>query len=783
MNNKPQNNSNEEINHSQLFINSDSEEKTSIDFLLSLILRRKRFFILALIISTSFSLLRTTKEKIYNPIFKGEFSILVIDPIKQISGTSTISGNILSAAQNFIGSTSPDYEQDIPTLREVLLSDLVLKDISAKYNLKPKSLSDRINIKKDKSAKGILEFSLQSKNPKNDQELLEELSIFYVNYASQRMQKKLSDGLTFLSAQEPAIRKKNSQLLEKLENFRRENNFVNPSDEGLKLKKDIDEIKSEISRLEISIERLKNIKKDILLGKLNSAKFIELVGEAGAGSVEVTNPEEKLNAQVTELNEQLADALLVYTPNSYIVRNIKARLKELKPKVKEKQLKGIDIAIKSSEDNIKLKKLNLSNLAKKFDDLLVEINKYGAIVFELQSSTNNLAGISSAKEQLQLELAQDSSPWTVIKAPRFLASRIYPSYANELTKASIISFFIALALALLRDKFDNVFHSAEEVRNELKYPFLGHVPYVEYFRDLREEKKSIVDDISLINKNENIDSYDKFFYQESLRNIYTSLRFLNSDNPIKVITMTSSVPKEGKSLINILLSKTLSEMDLKILQIDADLRKPQIHLRLGLNNLTGLSNLLTNSDLTIPDVIQSVPGFKNWDVITSGTKPPDPTRLLNSEKMRTFIKEIKESEKYDLIVFDTPPVIGLADSLLVSEKSDGLILLVSTNSVNKNLPKESINRSIRSGTNFLGIISNAVKKESKNILSNGYEDYAYAAYSTYGDSSNEDSEEKDAGAIAAKKMREKNNQLNRVKDLFFEKLKIIFDKSIKWLDD
>ena len=96
--------------------------------------------------------------------------------------------------------------------------------------------------------------------------------------------------------------------------------------------------------------------------------------------------------------------------------------------------------------------------------------------------------------------------------------------------------------------------------------------------------------------------------------------------------MTSSVPKEGKSLINIFLYETLSEMDLKVLQIDADLRKPQVHSRLGLNNLTGLSNLLTNPELTLSDVKQSVPGFKNWDVITAGTKPPDPTRLLTRKK-------------------------------------------------------------------------------------------------------------------------------------------------------
>ena len=104
MNHSTKNNSNEEINQSKLFDNSDSEEKTSIDFLLSLVLRRKKFFISALIIFTSFTLIRTTKEKIYNPIFKGEFSILVSDPIKQVSGGAPIAGDkgIAQAASVFI---------------------------------------------------------------------------------------------------------------------------------------------------------------------------------------------------------------------------------------------------------------------------------------------------------------------------------------------------------------------------------------------------------------------------------------------------------------------------------------------------------------------------------------------------------------------------------------------------------------------------------------------------------------------------------------------------------
>ncbi len=789
MNNTSKNNTNEENDLYRFTNNSDSDVKTSFDYFLDLILRRKRYFILTLIIFTSFSLIRTTREKFYNPIYKGEFSILINDPIEKISGAFGVSSDALPSsgvfqiAQNFMGAANTNLKQDIPTLREVLLSNFVLKDISKKYKIDPKSLAEKIDIGIDFKAKGILNFSLKSGNPKKDQSLLEDLSDLYVNYASLRTQKKLTDGIAFLSDQEPAIKIKNLQLLEKLENFRRENNMVDPITEGENKKEYMNLVKIEITELEGVVERLKNIKNEISRGNLNSSKYLELVG-SDTGQIEITNPEEKIISQVKELNDQLGEALLVYTPNSYIVRNIQARLDELRPKVKEKQLKGVDIAIKSAKENIDLKNAILIKEKKEFDDLLVTVNEYSDIVYDLDISTTNLSGISSAKEQLQLELAQDSKPWTVIKPPTFLSTRIYPSYAKELTKSFFIAIIVAVGLARLRDKFDYVYHSAEEVRNDLKYPFLGHVPYVEYFKNIRDEQKSIVDDISIINTNENIESYDRFFYQEALRNIYTSLRFLNSDNPIKVITMTSSVPKEGKSLINILLSKTLSEMDLKILQIDADLRNPQIHSRLGLNNLTGLSNILTNPDLILSDVIQSVPGFENWEVITSGTKPPDPTRLLNSERMKKFINELKESDKYDLIIFDTPPVIGLADSLLVSEKSDGLILLVSTNSVDKKLPKESIIRSLKSGTNFLGIISNAVKKESKNLLSNGYEDYAYATYSAYGiNTNNEDLEKKDAGAIAAKKMRDKYSKFNTFKDLVFEKLKIIFDKSLKWLDD
>ena len=128
--------------------------------------------------------------------------------------------------------------------------------------------------------------------------------------------------------------------------------------------------------------------------------------------------------------------------------------------------------------------------------------------------------------------------------------------------------------------------------------------------------------------------------------------------------------------MNVLLAKTLSEMGQKVLLIDADMRKPQLHVRLGVNNLTGLSNILTDGDEQWRDAIQSVPGYNNWSVLTAGRRPPDPTRLLSSKRMHALVQELDQSNQFDLLLFDTPPVLGLADAALVAEHCDGLMLLV-----------------------------------------------------------------------------------------------------------
>jgi capsular exopolysaccharide synthesis family protein len=262
-------------------------------------------------------------------------------------------------------------------------------------------------------------------------------------------------------------------------------------------------------------------------------------------------------------------------------------------------------------------------------------------------------------------------------------------------------------VALLRDRLDHVFHGPGEVRDELKVPLLGNIPFISFFEGVRRDKRFLLDQLDT--ETGGIDRYQRFAYQESFRNLYTSLRFLNSGHPIRSLALSSSVPAEGKSLVIILLAKTLSELGQRVLLVDADLRRPQVHQRLGLNNLEGLSTLLTDESRSWRNLLQPVADHPNWQVLTAGRRAPDPPRLLSSERMGTLVREIADSGSFDMILYDTPPALGLADASLLAEHLDGLVLVVGLNKVDRGLPAEAIERIRSAGAPLLGVVTNSMK--------------------------------------------------------------------------
>ncbi len=161
---------------------------------------------------------------------------------------------------------------------------------------------------------------------------------------------------------------------------------------------------------------------------------------------------------------------------------------------------------------------------------------------------------------------------------------------------------------------------------------------------------------------------------EAYRTLRTNIQFSSFDKSVQTVSITSSGPGEGKSTIASNLAVVTAESGKRTLLIDCDQRKPMIHKIFNQSNLVGLSNLLAG-EVTIENAIKPT-NMENLSIITAGTRPPNPSELLASGKMKHFVEDMKD--KYDFIVFDTPPVLIVTDAQLLADYTDGYLLVVSS---------------------------------------------------------------------------------------------------------
>ncbi|MFE4238728.1 CpsD/CapB family tyrosine-protein kinase [Peribacillus butanolivorans] len=197
---------------------------------------------------------------------------------------------------------------------------------------------------------------------------------------------------------------------------------------------------------------------------------------------------------------------------------------------------------------------------------------------------------------------------------------------------------------------------------------------------------------------------------EQYRLIRTNIQFSSVDKEIKTIVVTSAEPNDGKSTTAANLAIVLAQEEKKVLLVDADLRKPSIHYAFNLSNIHGITSVLTKKmDLRKTISNSNVP---NLDILTSGPIPPNPSELLNSKAIETAINELKGI--YDYIIFDTPPVLIVTDSQIVSNKCDGVIMVVASGKTNKQSAVKAKELLEKANTALLGVVLNGMESNTSN---------------------------------------------------------------------
>jgi capsular exopolysaccharide synthesis family protein len=302
--------------------------------------------------------------------------------------------------------------------------------------------------------------------------------------------------------------------------------------------------------------------------------------------------------------------------------------------------------------------------------------------------------------------------------------RYRPSYMKNLVVGGVLGGMLGVGLAFLLSLLDRSLRTSEQVEHALNLPSLGVIPAVGgvgkgyAYRKLLGKGRAAASDEAVEAIELLPQSYPRSRVAERYRDLRTSL-LLSRAGGIKSIVVTSCVPREGKTATAVNLAIVLGQLGKQVLLVDADLHRPRIHEILRVPNRTGLVSILAgNVDPARAIVKTEIPELS---VIPSGPASPNPSGLLSSEAMSRFLSLAQMN--FDYVILDAPPVIPVADALVLGNQTDGVVLCVKGGETPRDQVARVRDKLLRSNVRILGVVINGLTEEKGGYADPyGYED-------------------------------------------------------------
>lgn len=385
------------------------------------------------------------------------------------------------------------------------------------------------------------------------------------------------------------------------------------------------------------------------------------------------------------------------------------------PRRLRKQIDEVLVQIETETENVKSSFRNrLLEAQQKEKMLRVQLSKLreGALNSQTKNTSysrllreveiNQLAYNQQLEQLMAVNIASNVSTnnISIIDAATPPTKKFKPSLKTNLAFGLMLGSLLGLGIAFIREFIDDSIKTPILLEQTTGLTVLSQLPYLRKLGPKKMALQSALEPHSPL--------------AESIRSLRTSLRFSSQNGAPKTTYITSSVAGEGKSTLAINLATAYAQTGKKVLLIDADLRSPSIHYLLELNGkdnkvAKGLTNYLSSMDMLNSEVVHSciVDGL---EVITSGPIPADPVELLSGPRMTELLES--NARIYDHIVIDGPPVLGLADSLVLANMAEATIITVEAGKTKKSALLDSLKRLERANANMLGTVLTRVTAQN-----------------------------------------------------------------------
>jgi len=597
-------------------------------------------------------------------------------------------------------------------------------------------LKDSVNAEQDGDT-GIINISVVSGNSNYAKDLAQAVADEFQTFNVEEKNKKVFEAKKFIQQQLLVVGGRLKKAEERVRDYRQQNHLSSAQNSSEGVAKIIANLEQEYRQ---AIAHLNDLQ--------FALKELRTRVQRGGWDYQAVSVSGNVSAYFGELNKRLVEMALKRT-------ELSTNYTDAHPQIQELRLQAEDI-LASMVDEL-AKQVNLTQ--RRMQDIQGSMNsaerKYQGVpeqALELQrlqrsvTSNEELFGLLEKKYQEVLIKESEKIQEVSLVRPAMLSRvRINPIKVSQTGMAGLIlGLVLGLIVALILETMDTSVGTIEEVEHFLEVPVIGFVPHLsnEEGIELFSGEDGLETSGSALERQLRLVSHfsPPSTIAEAYRSLRTNLLFSQSGEH-RVILVTSSTVKEGKSTIAANLSVVIAQQGARVLLIDADMRKPMQHHTFGVKRTPGLGEVLLGqqhwqdavsrfSDVMLGDMgidqALMTPGLDQLDILTCGQVNANPPDLLGSPLMSTILDEARE--EYDMVILDMPPLLHTADATVVASKVDGVLLVYHIGSVVRGALKRVKANIENVGGKVLGVALNGVRGDLSPDYSNYKMDqhYAYA---------------------------------------------------------